>query len=253
LGTRSNHAREIPSLYSLIDGRYPNARSLPSVLAALPNTAEGRKVVQTLLDYFKEKTGYTLPASWVNLALTDSYTLLNTLSVSSAALHEAAIALNLEFDPTNYTSPSTDPVVPSGFRYPDDIAGFNVNMSNYIPSLSPIGADLYLGFFFPNSTTPAQAKVNTVTSFIFNQLSDNLNINSTSPKWFLNYKGQNITSVEGFLNALFAQDSSTSVSTYVTKRIAAFFGLYVRGPQVLNLSLSLIYAYLFIFRESIWR
>src|SRR5690242_17832776 len=147
---------EPPSLYSLLPGRYPDTRSLPSVLSGLPDTPEGRKVVQTLVDFIESKTGIKIPERYIDLALNDSYGLTNELGLNPTEFHEIAISVNLAMGPFNSTV--DNPLLPSGFRFPQDVDSFAVNMTDYIPSVAPIGAGLYLGFFFPNTTSVLQAK-----------------------------------------------------------------------------------------------
>jgi len=71
-----------------------------------------------------------------------------------------------------------------------------------------------------------------VTSFIFNQLSYNSRLTPDSPNYFvLKFNNKDITSVEGFVNEILNSNKANTLTAYVTKRIAAFFGLYVKTPQ----------------------
>jgi len=234
--TRLSEARHSPQqanhtdLFSLIPGRYPNAVSLPSVIASLPNTPQGRQIIQMLVDMIQTKLGIPLPSNIVNEIFANTYRLLNYLKGSPTFLHDIWNWLNMAgLPPVNETMPR----IPSGFVFPDDIATFPLNTTLYIPSIAPIvpNATLWLGWFMPNTTTLDQAKINIIMSLVLNQLSDNLHLTPQDSNWFtVVYKGKSFYRSDAFLREIVNTPGAT-FQTYVTKRIAAFFGLYQTDAQ----------------------
>jgi len=69
-----------------------------------------------------------------------------------------------------------------------------------------------------------------IMSLVFNQLSNNLHIDDPSKWWTFIYNGKPFTDVRSFLEEVLASSGPTSLYTYLTKRIAAFYGLYLRTP-----------------------
>lgn len=217
------------SLFSLIPGRYPKAVSLPEFLESLPTLPGGPEALQIVIELIQSKTGINIPEDTLKLILSDSSLLLNYFKGSPRLLHQLWAGLNYVMPPSNQTAFR----VPSGFNFPDELTTFAFNVTPYLPSISPLtpNSSVWFGFFMPETTTLEQAKINFLTSFILNQLSDNHHLKPTDPNWFVvKVKGQSYSRIDTFFNALLA-DNQASLNTYLTKRIAAFYGLYMQDKQ----------------------
>jgi len=101
--------------------------------------------------------------------------------------------------------------LPSGFNFPEDLADYPLDVTPYLPRVDPTSPNssvatiiavaswlaplftpmrmasssrhqqIWFGYLMPEETTVAQAKINLLTSFIFNQLSDNHHLKPTDP------------------------------------------------------------------------
>lgn len=221
----SIHLSETKDLFSLIPGRYPKAVSMPTFLEKLPLLPGGDIAIAKLVELIQSKIGITIPEDMLTAILNNSTLLLNYFKGSPRFLHELWVGLNGVMQPTN----STTFRVPSGFNFPEDLATIKFDVQPYIPSIAPLSpnSSIWFGFFMPETTTLAQAKINILTSFIFNQLSDNHHLQPSDSDWFVvNVNGKPYSRIDTFLNALLAEKAH--LNTYLTKRIAAFYGLYMK-------------------------
>jgi len=121
---------------------------------------------------------------------------------------------------------SSFPRIPATpFVFPDDIYKVPINMSDYIPVLEYLGANMSWGFPFLNETGKPQAQINVVMSLLFNQLADNIHLTTNDPRWStVSYKGKVFSTVEDFLTSL--QGNGWVINGYLEWHVAQFFGIY---------------------------
>ncbi len=77
--------------------RYPKTKSLPEVLAEVPNTPEGRQFVHSVAQFITSKFGIWVPDFVVDKFFEDSSSLLNYLKLTAWELYDGAFALNLAY------------------------------------------------------------------------------------------------------------------------------------------------------------
>jgi len=217
-------------LFELIPGRYPEVVSLPYLLKNLATFPGGQVALEMFIGLISNQTGIKIPEDVVKDILNDSGILLNYFKISPRLLHDIIVGLNRILKSTNQTATVR---LPSGFNFPEDLADYPLDVTPYLPRVDPTSpnSSIWFGYLMPEETTVAQAKINLLTSFIFNQLSDNHHLKPTDPNWFVvKVNGQSYSRVDHFLNALLSKDKAT-LNTYATKRVAVFFGIYLEVEQ----------------------
>eukprot|EP01087_Luapelamoeba_hula_P000900 TRINITY_DN1066_c0_g1_i1.p1 TRINITY_DN1066_c0_g1~~TRINITY_DN1066_c0_g1_i1.p1 ORF type:complete len:371 (-),score=59.51 TRINITY_DN1066_c0_g1_i1:49-1161(-) len=141
-------------------------------------------------------------------------------------MHDLAVLADMYEGNNNNTAPVA---LANPFKYPADINTTVIDMSQWKPSLSEIIPIIWFGFIFPPETSDQQARNNIVMSLVFNELSANSHIADASKHFVVEYAGTQYTDVRGFLLGAMAKEPGVaSVDIYLSKRIAAFFGLYTQ-------------------------
>lgn len=211
--------------FDLVEGRYPEAVSLPQVLRGLASSPDAKALVKKVIADFEASTGVQVPEAMVNAAIANPDRLVDLLQMTPAQMSAGFDALNAA-----HRAGRIDDVAPLVRHLPQhfDLADIdNLEVARPEPELKEIAPGLLKGSLKSDLSDDA-AKRNIVIAEVFDRLADNANI-PADERFSVKYNGGEYTRVDTFLGALRA--AGHQVEARVSHRVANFADLKTRAPD----------------------